>query len=84
MVIATSRRYTIHGLPSVRQTACAKCGEAMLLTEQAADFFAISQRYIFQIIETDAVHFIEIKTGAVMICLSSLAEVLEMEKFIPE
>ena len=36
MLIATSRRYTIRGLPSVRRIACATCGEARLLTEQAA------------------------------------------------
>ena len=57
LLVATNRRYTIRQSPSVRQIDCAECGEAMLMTEQAADFFGIKQRRIFQIIETKAVHF---------------------------
>ncbi len=48
----------------------------MLTTGQAADFFDIKQSRIFQIIETEAAHFTETEAGAVMICLTSLAEVL--------
>ncbi len=79
ILVATSRRYTIRQSPAGRQVACAKCGEPMLATEQAADFFDIKQRRIFQIIETDAAHFTEGEASEVMICLSSLAEILEGE-----
>jgi len=41
--------------------------------------FNIKQRRIFQIIETDAAHFTEIEAGAVMICMTSLAAVLDGE-----
>jgi hypothetical protein len=51
----------------------------MLPTEQAANIFGIKQRRIFQIIETEAAHFTEIEAGAVMICLPSLAAVLDGE-----
>jgi len=77
MSIATNRRYIIHQPASGRQIACAECGEPMLTTEQAASIFGITQRRIFQIIETEAAHFAEIEAGAVMICLTSLAEVLD-------
>ncbi len=77
MLVATNRRYTIRQSPSVRQIACAECGEPMLTTEQAAGLFDIRQRRIFQIIETEAAHFTEIEAGAVMICLTSLAEILD-------
>jgi len=76
MLVATNRRYTIRQSPSVRQTACAECGEPMLMSEQAAGFFGITQRRIFQFIETEAAHFAETEAGAVMICIKSLAEVL--------
>jgi hypothetical protein len=77
MLVATNRRYIIRQSPPGKQIACAECGEPMLTTEQAAGLFDIKQRRIFQIIEAEAVHFAEIKAGAVMICLISLAEVLD-------
>ena len=79
MLIETNRRYVIRQLPSGRQIACTECGEPMLTTEQAAGFFGIKQRLVFQIIETQAAHYIENEASAVMICLSSLAAVLENE-----
>ena len=77
MSVATNRRYIIRQSKQVGQTACAECGEPMLATEQAASIFGIKQRRVFQIIETEAAHFTEIEAGAVMICIKSLAEVLD-------
>jgi len=77
MSVATNRRYIIHQSASGRQIPCAECGEPMLTTEQAANIFNIKQRRIFQIIETEAAHFTETEAGALMICLTSLAEVLD-------
>ncbi len=76
MLVATNRRYIIRQPASSKQIACAECGEPMLTTEQAANIFGITQRRIFQIIETEAAHFTETEADAVMICLTSLAEVL--------
>lgn len=83
MSVATNRRYIIRQAASVKQIACAECGEPMLTAEQAANLFDIKQRRIFQIIEAQAAHFTEIETGAVIICLSSLAAVLDGEQIIP-
>ncbi len=77
MVIATNRRYVIRQSSADKEIVCAECGAAMLATEQAANFFGIKQRRIFQIIETDAAHYTETEASAVMICLTSLAEVLD-------
>ena len=77
ILVATNRQYTIRQSPSVRQIACAECGEPMLMTEQAAGFFGIKQRRIFRIIENEAAHYTEIEAGAVMICMTSLAEILD-------
>jgi hypothetical protein len=79
MLVVTNRRYTIRQSTPGGQIACAKCGEPMLMTEQAAGFFGVKQRRIFQIIETEAAHFTEIEAGVVMICLPSLAAVLDGE-----
>ena len=75
----TNRRYIIRQSPPDRQIACAECGEPMLTAEQSANIFGIKQRRIFQIIETDAAHFTEIEESALMICLTSLAVVLDCE-----
>ncbi len=77
MLVATNRRYVIRQSAPGRPTACAECGEPMLMTEQAAGFFGVKQRRIFQIIENEVAHYTEIEAGAVMICLTSLAEVLD-------
>ncbi len=79
ILVATNQKYVIRKSSSVRQIACAKCGEPMLTTEQAAGMFDITQRRIFQIIEIEAAHFTEIESGAVMICITSLAELLNGE-----
>ena len=73
----TKRRFVIHQTPSVKQTICAECGEAMLPIAQAAVLLGIKQSRIFQIVETGVVHFTEAESEALMICLNSLATVLD-------
>lgn len=75
--VVTKRRFVIRQTPLVKQTTCAKCGEPMLPIAQAAVFFAMKQTRIFQIVETGAVHFTEAESEALMICLNSLATVLD-------
>jgi hypothetical protein len=76
MLVATNRQFIIRQPASGRQIACAECGEPMLMTEQAAKIFGIKQRRIFQIIENEAAHFAETEACAVMICITSLAKIL--------
>ncbi|HEX8288073.1 MAG TPA: hypothetical protein VF556_08760 [Pyrinomonadaceae bacterium] len=76
MLIETNRRYIIRQSPPGGQFICAKCGEPMLMVEQAAGLFDITQRRVFRIIEVKTVHFTEIETGAVMICITSLKTAL--------
>ena len=77
MTVATNSTYIIRKSSSSRKIVCAKCGEPMLTTEQAACFFGVKQRRIFQIVEADAAHFTEIEAGATMICITSLVEFLD-------
>lgn len=76
----TKRRFAILQTPLVKQTVCAECGEPMLPIAQTAVLFGIKQSRIFQIVETGAVHFTESKAGELMICLNSLAAVLEADE----
>lgn len=77
--IATNRRFILRQASTGKKIACAECGEPMVTTEQAAGLFEIKQRRIFQIIENEAVHFNDNEVGGVMICLSSLAVILDGE-----
>lgn len=79
-LVVTKRRYVIHQMPLDKQIACPQCGEPMLPTEQAAGLFGIKLRWIFQIIETKQVHFIEAEADEIKICLTSLAEVLNNDE----
>ncbi len=76
MLAVTNRRYIIRQSAPGGQIRCAECGEPMLAVEQAAGFFNIKQRRIFQIIEAEAAHFTETEAGAAMICITSLEETL--------
>ena len=80
MLIETNRRYVIRQSLPGGQIACVECGEPMLRVEQAAGLFSITQRRIFQFIETEAAHFAETENGAVMICITSLKETLDNGK----
>ena len=73
----TKRRYVIRQTPLVKQTTCAECGSPVLAIAQVAILLGIKQSRIFQIIETGAAHFTEAQAGALMICLNSLAAVLD-------
>ncbi len=79
-LVATHRRYVIRQLPTAERIACPICGEPMLTTEQASGVFGIKQRRIFQIIEAEPAHFTETNERSVMICMTSMAEVLDGER----
>lgn len=80
MTVATNEIFIIRKASTHRPTACAECGKPMLMAEQTAKMFGISQRRIFRIIETGAAHFTETEAGATMICLTSMAIVLETDE----
>ena len=81
--VETNRRFVIRQPEeSAEQSACPNCAEPMLAAEQIAQVFGISQRRIFQLVETGAAHFAEISGGAMMICPSSVAEILANVKQI--
>lgn len=77
MSIATDRRYTVRRAPAGEQMNCAVCGAAMLTAEQAAAMFGVTQRIIFRHIENASAHYAETVSGAVMICLPSLASAID-------
>ena len=72
MWVKTDRRFIIREQPLNTKASCPVCGESMIDAEHAARLFEISQRQVFQLIETGKVHFIETDTGKTLICLASM------------
>jgi len=77
IIVETKRRFVVRQPETAEQFFCPHCDEAMLAAEQAATLLATNCRDIYKIVETGAAHFIEAETGAVIICLASLAAILE-------
>ena len=77
--IVTDRRFVIRQSSPGEPKFCKECNESMLTAEQSAKFFNISQRRIFQFIETDLVHCFETDANEVMICVRSLSEIINGE-----
>lgn len=84
--VETNRRFVIRQPEeSAEQIVCPNCAEPMLAAEQIAQIFGISQRRIFQLVETGGAHFAETNAGAVIICPASLGEILNGNaKQLPE
>jgi hypothetical protein len=70
----TTRRILVTRLGRCEQVFCPSCGAEMLEPWEAAQSLGISQRVIFQSIETGAVHFCESGEKSVFVCPLSLAE----------
>ncbi|HEX8264676.1 MAG TPA: hypothetical protein VF596_04575 [Pyrinomonadaceae bacterium] len=81
ILVETNRRFVIRRAEeSGEQLFCSRCGEPMLAAEQAASLIGISCRAVYRHIENGNIHFAEIETGAVMICISSLASACDDER----
>lgn len=80
LTVTKSRRFVINQTPPTNNVfACARCGDPMVAIEHAARLLRVNQRRIFQIIETGTVHFFETESGGAIVCVTSLAAVLDVE-----
>lgn len=81
ILVETNRRLVIRRAEEEgEQFFCPRCNEPMLSAEQTAVVCSISRREVYKHVETGAAHFAETETGAVMICLPSLAAIIEAQK----
>ena len=77
--VETKRRFVISQPENAESIFCLACDQQMLAAEQAAALFQINCRRVYRLIETGAAHFAETKTGAALVCPSSLAASLETD-----
>jgi hypothetical protein len=74
VVVETERRYVVHQPEHTETVICSSCSEVMLAAEQAALVLDLSNRTVYQLVEKGTAHFVETETGALFVCLRSLAE----------
>jgi hypothetical protein len=74
IVVETERRYVVRQQAHTEPVICSSCNEVMLSAEQAAVVFDLSTRTVYQLVEKGTTHFVETETGALFVCLRSLAE----------
>lgn len=82
MTSRTSRRFVIRQSGTDDETGfCEKCGEPMVVAEQAAKLFGVRQRQVFQTIEKGNVHFCETDAGVTLVCIASMRGEGDVEAF---
>jgi hypothetical protein len=75
-IFVETKRQLVIQQPGVPEPIfCPECGQAMLTAESAAAFFQVNRRLVYQLIESDATHFLETDTGLVMLCFATLEAV---------
>ncbi len=70
----TKRRIVVSSWTAGEPIICPRCGTEMLEVKQAAIYFGIEQREIFQMIENDRAHFVECEGRSVFVCVAPLIE----------
>ncbi len=74
ITIEMDRIFVIRRRGEPVQAQCAECGEQtkMVTADEAAANARVSSRTIYRWIETEKIHFMESREGALLICLRSL------------
>lgn len=79
ITIATRKRFVVRAAETEAQIFCSQCAELLMTAEQAAAFFNVSRRAVYQLVETGAAHWLETDTGVLLVCPNSLIKILEGE-----
>ena len=77
VLVKTERRFVIRQQSPDKTISCEECTEAMISAQACADFFGISSRAIYRLIESKKIHFIETEANEIYICPASVKENLE-------
>lgn len=75
ILVKTRRRFVISGLPPNEIIHCEQCAEQMIPAQASADFFGVSSRVIYRLIEQENIHYLE--TKEIYVCPASIADALK-------
>jgi hypothetical protein len=82
ITIETDHQLIIRKRVGIRSAQCGTCNKqvTMITADVAAKLAGLSSRALYRLIEADRIHFIELHDGSSLICLSSLNQLLNVEK----
>jgi len=82
IIIKTKRSLTVPSKPAAEIILCPQCAELMTRTQMCANFFEVSSRVIYRLIEAGEIHYIETAVNAIYVCPLSLKNALETNPVI--
>lgn len=74
--VKTERKFLVARSISKELIRCEQCGEQMIPAQSSADFFQVSSRRIYRLIESEKIHFAETAANEIYVCLISVNEIL--------
>ena len=76
--IKTERKLIIRKETANEIICCEQCAEQMLAAQVSADFFGVSSRKIYRLIDRDQIHFVETEANEIYVCPVSIKKILEL------
>ena len=75
--VKTERKLVVGQPPTEPIIGCGQCAEPMIRAQTFADFFGISSRTIYRLIESEKIQFIETEANEIYVCPICVKRILE-------
>ncbi len=79
IVVKTARRFIVRRAGTDEPVQCGQCAGQMIRAQAAADFFGVSSRTVYRLIEQSIIHFTETEVNEIYICPNSIKEALQIQ-----
>ena len=76
-IIKTKRSLTVPSKPAAEIILCPQCAELMTRTQMCANFFEVSSRVIYRLIDAGEIHFVETDRNEIYVCPVSARQIAE-------
>ncbi len=80
IVVKTARRFVVRRAETDEPIQCGQCAGQMIRAQAAADFFGVSSRMIYRLVERGAAHFVEAERSELYVCPVSVKAALETQE----
>ncbi len=75
--IKTKRKFIVSNQTLPEIICCEECVEQMITAQASADFFGVSSRKIYHLIDKEKIHFVETEANQIYVCPASVKKILE-------
>ena len=84
ILIETQRQFVVRRESADEPMRCEPCDQPMFSVQTAADFFAVSSRTIYRLIESESIHFVETERNEIYVCPISIKQILELIRMVKQ